>query len=62
MLSVDKLSLILLPKVLLSVALGSVELGKVTLIVVETLTMLMNDIGRHGIQECSVVRSIAMSR
>lgn len=55
MLPVDKLSLILLPKVLLSIALGSVELGKVTLVIVETLTVLMHDVGRDGVQECSVV-------
>lgn len=55
MLPVHKLSLVLLPEVLLSIALGRVELGKVTLVVVETLAVLMDDIGRDGIEECSVV-------
>jgi hypothetical protein len=55
MLPVHKLSLVLLPKVLLPIALGRVELGKVTLVVVETLAVLVHDIGRDGVEERSVV-------
>ena len=55
MLPVGQLRFVLLLEVLGSLALGSVELRKVTLIVVETLTVLMNNIRSDGIQECSVV-------
>lgn len=57
MLPVRKLCFILLFEILCPLALGSVELSKVALVVVETLTVLMNDICRNGIQERSVVRA-----
>lgn len=55
MLSVRELRLVFLLEVLRALALGRVELRKVTFVVVETLTVLMNDIRSDGIQECSVV-------
>lgn len=57
MLSVHKLSLVLLLSVLVTLRLSGVELGEVALVVVETLRMLVDDVGRDGIKECTVVRS-----
>ena len=57
MLPVSELRLVFLLEILGTIALGGVELGKVTLVVVETLAVLMDDICRDGVQECSVVRA-----
>ena len=57
MLPVGKLRFVFLLEVLRTLALGGVELRKVTLVVVETLTVLMDNICRDCIQECSVVRA-----
>jgi hypothetical protein len=55
MLPVGKLRFVLLLEVLGTLALRGVELRKVTLVVVETLAVLMDNICCDGIEECSVV-------
>ena len=55
MLTILKLRLIFLLLILGSLHLGSVELGKVALVVIETLRMLVNNIGGSGIEERSVM-------
>ena len=55
MLPVGKLRFVFLLEVLGTLALGGVELRKVTLVIVETLTVLVNNVCRNGIEECSVV-------
>ena len=57
MLTILQLRLVLLLQILRSVSLGSVELGEVAFVVVESLRVLMDDIGCDSIEECSVVRT-----
>lgn len=58
MLSVRKLSLVFLLLLLVPLLLRLVEIAEVTLPVVESLRVLMDNVGCDGVKECSVVRSI----
>lgn len=62
MLPVLKLGVVLLAQVLRSLRLGGVELGEVTLVVVQTLTVLVYNIGGDGVEESSVVGSEGCER
>jgi hypothetical protein len=57
MLSVGKLSLVFLLLLLVPLLLGLVEVTKVTLPVVESLRVLVNNVGRDCVKERSIVRS-----
>lgn len=58
MLSVRKLSLVFLLLLLVPLLLGLVEVTEVTLPVVKSLRVLMNDVGCDSVKERSVVRSV----
>ena len=58
MLSVRKLSLVFLLLLLVPLLLRLVEIAEVTLPVVESLRVLMNNVGCDCVKERSVVRSI----
>jgi hypothetical protein len=58
MLSVRKLSLVLLLLLLVPLLLGLVEVTEVTLPVIKSLRVLMDDIGSNRVKERSVVRPI----
>lgn len=62
MLTVHELSLVLFLGILITLRLGSIELGEVTLVVIETLRVLMDNVGRDGIEERTVVRSIQSAK
>lgn len=57
MLPVLHLRLVLFLLLLVSFLTSLVEVGKVALPVVQALRVLVDNVGRDGIQECSVVRS-----
>jgi hypothetical protein len=57
MLSVRKLSFVFLLLLLVPFLLGLVEVTEVTLPVVESLRVLVDDVGRDCVKERSVVRS-----
>ena len=57
MLSVRELSLVFLLLLLVPLLLGLVEIAKVTFPVVESLGVLVNDVGCDCVKERSVVRS-----
>jgi hypothetical protein len=57
MLSVRELSLVLFLLLLVSLLLGLVEIAEVTLPVIESLRVLVDDIGCDCVEERSVVRS-----
>lgn len=54
-LAVLELTLVLPLLLLLPLALRRVELGKVTLVVIESFSVLVEDIGRDGVQERTIV-------
>jgi hypothetical protein len=57
MLSVLQLGLVLFLLLLVPLLLGLIEIAKVTLPVVESLRVLVDDIGRDSVKERSVVRA-----
>ena len=57
MLSIRHLGLVLLLLVSSSLDLGRVELTEVSLVVIETLRVLMDDVGSDVVEESSVVRA-----
>lgn len=57
MLPVLQLTLVLPLLLLLPLALCSIELSKVTLVVIETFTVLMNDVGSDCVEERTIVRN-----
>jgi len=56
-LPVLQLTLVLPLLLLLPLTLCRVELSKVTLVVIETFSVLMNNIGCDSVEECSVMRN-----
>ncbi len=57
MLAVLELGIVLFALVLGTICFGSVKLGEVAFVIVKSLGVLMDNIGRDSIKEGSVVRS-----
>jgi hypothetical protein len=56
-LTVCELSLVLFLLLLVPLLLGLVKVGEISFPVVESLRVLVDDVGRHSVEERSIVRS-----